>query len=142
MLSRLKITALALALSATLSACSSSASKGTGGVPPSTTPTTMSLTVEVRAASGAPDDFGLVPGNTIAGAAVEVGSTASPDSPSHVATTDEFGSVALSVPSGSYQIKARKNTHDPLCWWYGGTEVEVTDKPVTVELYDLWVLCE
>ena len=46
------------------------------------------------------------------------------------------------VPTGSYWIRAQKETHDPYCWWYSGEDIEVADKAVTVELYDLWVLCE
>ena len=140
MLSRLKITALALALSATLSACASSGSDGAGGAPATATSPTVTLTVKVTAAPGAPDDFGLVPGNAIAGANVQVDTAV--DGTPQVATTDESGTVVLMIQSGSYLISATKDTHDPDCRWHESTEIEVGGSPVTVELDELWVQCE
>jgi len=131
-----------LALSAILAACPSSGPNGSGGVEPQTTSPTVQLTVKIKAARGAPDDFGLVPGDTIAGAEVEVGSSADSGGPSYTAKTDQSGDAVLMVQSGRYRLSAKKDTHDPYCWWYSSEEIEVTDKPVTIKLYDLWVLCE
>ena len=142
MLSRLQNAVLVLTLSTIMSACPSSGPNGSGGAEPLATSPTVALTVKVKAAHGAPDDFGLVPGDAIAGAEIEVDSGAESGGPSYAATTDESGRAVLMVQSGSYRITAQKDTHDPYCWWYSGEEVEVADKPVTVKLYDLWVLCE
>lgn len=142
MSSRTPDAALVLALSAILAACPSSGPNGSGGVEPPTTSPTVQLTIKVKAARGAPDDFGLVPGDTIAGAEIEVGSSAESGGPSYTTTTDESGRAVLMVQSGSYRVSAKKATHDPYCWWYSGEDVEVADEPVTVKIYDLWVLCE
>jgi hypothetical protein len=133
---------LVLALSTILTACPSSGPNGSGGTEPPATSPTAALTVKVKAAHGAPEDFGLVPGDMIAGAEIEVDSSAESGGPSYKATTDESGRAVLMVQSGSYRIIAKKDTHDPYCLWYDGTDVEVVDKPVTIKLYDLWVLCE
>ena len=142
MWSRLQDVSLILALAATLAACPSPGPKETGGAELPTTPPTVALTVKVESANGAPEDFGLIPGNTIAGAEIEVYPGQASDLPSYTATTDESGRAVLMVQSGSYRISAKKNTHDPYCWWYGDEEVDVAGKPVTVKLNDLWVLCE
>ena len=142
MLSRSQNAVLVLTLSTMMSACSSSGPNGPGGTEPPATLPTAALTVMVKAAHGAPDDFGLVPGDMIAGAEIEVDSSAESGGHSYTATTDESGRAVLMVQSGPYSISAKKDTHDPYCWWYGGTDVEVADKPVTIKLYDLWVLCE
>ena len=139
---RLQNAVLVLALSAILTACPSSGPNGNGGAEPPATSPTVPLTVTVEAAGGAPDDYGLVPGDTIAGAKIEVNSIASSDVPSHVATTDDSGRAVLMVRSGTYRVSATKDTHDPNCWWHGGAEVEVADKPVTVKLDEVWVQCE
>lgn len=125
-----------------LAACRSAGPNGAGGVAPPAASPTVELTIKVKAADGASDDYGLVPGNAAAGAAIDVGSTASSDGPSYGATTDDSGHAVLLVQSGSYRITAKKDTGDPKCWWYGSTEVEVADQPVTVNVDDLWVLCE
>jgi len=129
-------------LGCSLAACPSSGPNGSGGAEPPTTHTTVELTIKVKAASGAPDDYGLAPGDTIAGAEIEVGSSDESGGSSYTATTDESGKAVLMVQSGSYRITAKKDTHDPYCWWYSSEEFEVADKPVTVKIYDLWVLCE
>lgn len=125
-----------------LAACRSAGPNGAGGVAPPAASPTVELTIKVKAAGGASADYGLVPGNAAAGAAIDVGSTASSDGPSYGATTDDSGHAVLLVQSGSYRITAKKDTGDPKCWWYGSTEVEVADQPVTVNVDDLWVLCE
>ena len=123
-----------------LAACHSAGPNGAGGMAPALP--TVELTIKVKAAPGASDDYGLVPGDAVAGAAIEAGSADSSDGPSYDATTDDSGHASLMVQSGSYRITAKKDTGDPKCWWYGSTEVEVADKPVTVNVDDLWVLCE
>jgi len=125
-----------------LAACHSAGPNGAGDVVPPVASPTVELTIKVKAAPGASDDYGLVPGDAVAGAVIEVGSTASSGGPSHGATTDDSGHAVLIVQSDSYRITAKKDTDDPKCWWYGSTEVEVTDKPVAVMVDDLWVLCE
>lgn len=142
MSSKLQNAALVIALSATLSACPGTGTNPTGSAPPSAASPTIPLEVEVRAAPGAPDDYGMVPGGAIAGARVEVELTTSSDNTSHIAMTDESGRVVVMVQSGSYRIIATKDTHDPKCRWHGITEIEVPGGPVTVELFDLWVQCE
>ena len=142
MLSRLQNAVLVLTLSTIMTACPSSGPNGSGGAAPPAILPTVALTIKVKAAHGAPDDFGLVPGDTIAGAEIEVDSSDESGGPSYTATTDESGRAVLMVQSGSYRITAKKDTHDPYCLWYSGEEVEVADKSVTVKLYDLWVLCE
>ena len=142
MSAKLQNVALLLALSAILAACPSSGPNGTGGAEPPATAPTVALTIKVKSAHGAPDDFDLVPGDTIAGAEIEVDSSDESGGPSYAATTDESGQAVLMVQSGSYRITAKKDTHDPYCWWYSGENVEVADKPVTVKIYDLWVLCD
>ena len=125
-----------------LAACQSAGTNGADGVAPPEASPTVELTIKIKAAPGAPDNYGLVPGDATAGAAIEAGSADSSDGPSYDATTDDSGHASLMVQSGSYRITAKKDTGDPKCWWYGSTEVEVADKPVTVNVDDLWVLCE
>ena len=142
MLSRSQNAVLVLTLSTMMSACPSAGRNASGGTEPPATSPTVALTIKVKSAHGAPDDFGLVPGDMIAGAEIEVDSSAELGGRSYTATTDESGRAVLMVQNGSYRISAKKDTHDPYCWWYGGTDVEVVGKPVTIKLYDLWVLCE
>ena len=142
MSSRLRNAALVLALSATLSACPSLEPNGTGAAPPSETSPTVPLTVIVRAARGAPDDFGVVPGDLVAGAKVSVGAIDFPGTEAAGGITDESGRLVLRVSSGRYAVQVELGTHDPYCYWYGGAEVEVKDESTQVSVDDLWVLCE
>lgn len=60
---------------------------------------TITLTIKARAASSAPADFGVVPGDRIAGAEVAVSIRDSSNESSYSAMTDESGSVDFMVPS-------------------------------------------
>jgi len=142
LLRRLILAVTVFGLVFSLAACHSAGPNGAGDVVPPAASPTVELTVKVKAAPGASDDYGLVPGDAVVGAAIKVGSTDSSDGPSYGATTDDTGHAVLMVQSGSYRITAKKDTDDPKCWWYGSNEVEATDKPVTVKVDDLWVLCE
>ena len=136
---RARIPVAILGAAAFLGGCPGPGPDDTGGSTPAAS-ATVAVTIKVRAANGAPDNFGLVPGDMIAGARVKVSSTA--DDTPQSATTDESGRTVIMLKSGSYYVSATMDTHDPYCSWYAGEDVEVADKPVTVKLYDLWVLCE
>lgn len=140
--SQLPSTALVLTLATMLAACTSPGPTESDGTEPPATAPKVALTIKVKSADGAPDDFGLIPGDMITGAEIVIDSSDESGGPSYSATTDESGQAVVMVQSGSYRIEMEKGTYDPYCGWFGGEDVEVADKPVTVELYDIWLFCE
>jgi hypothetical protein len=130
---------LLFAVATSLGACVRSNADGLG--PPSTSHE-FALTIVARTASGAPDGYGIVPGNVVVGAKVSVRKVGSHDSEVASGITNESGRLVVLVSSGNYQAYVERETHDPYCTWYSSAEVEVKNKPTKVSVDDLWVLCE
>ena len=122
-----------------LGACSGSDTTEPG--PPSAADE-FALTIIARTASGAPEDYGIVPGNVVVGAKVSVGNIEFPDTEAAGGITDESGRLVIMVRNGTYDVRVERETHDPYCTWYGSTEVEVKNKSTKVSVDNLWVLCE
>ena len=129
----LLIAVFIFALALPLGACSGSDANPDG---------TVTLTIIVRAASGAPEGYGVEPGDEIEGASVAVANVDTPRVEPPFASTDESGRVEFTVKSGTYNIYAKAETHDPYCWWSGSAEVEITDKHAKVVIDDAWVVCQ
>ncbi len=102
----------------------------------------FALTIIARTASGAPDDFGVDPGDLAVGAKVSVENIEFPEVVAASGTTDESGRLVVMVRRGNYQVWVKLETHDPKCHWFAGEQVEVTNKNTNVSVDDLWVLCE
>jgi hypothetical protein len=133
LLPNLLIAVSILALALPLSACSGSDANPDG---------TVTLTIIVRAASEAPEDYGVEPGDEIEGASVAVADVETPEVEPPFAATDESGRVEFMVKSGTYNIYAKAETHDPYCWWSGSAEVKITNSNAKVVIDDAWVVCQ
>jgi hypothetical protein len=129
---RLLIAVFILTLALLLGACSGSDANPDG---------TVALTIIVRAASEAPEGYGVEPGDEIEGASVAVANVETPEVEPPFAATDESGRVEFMVKSGTYNIYAKAETHDPYCWWSGSAEVKITNKRAKVVIDDAWVVC-
>ncbi len=129
---RLLIAVSILALTVSLGACLGSDANPDG---------TVALTVIVRAASEAPEGFGVEPGDEIAGASVAVANVETPEVEPPYDSTDESGRVVFMVKSGTYDIYAKRETRDPYCWWSGSEEVKITNRRAKVVIDDAWIIC-
>ncbi len=127
------------AIAMLLGACFGTNTNGTGE--PSATDE-FALTIVARTDSGAPDDFGIVPGDVVVGAKVSVANIEIPEKEAASGITDDSGKLVVMVSSGKYNVYVKGDTHDPYCYWYGSTEVEVKNKGTTVSVDDLWVVCQ
>jgi hypothetical protein len=100
------------------------------------------VSVEIRADTAAPADFGTEPGEPIADAEVELSNSLVKGNLPITGVTDSIGRVILMAPAGSYNIFVSAPTSEPLCVWLGSGSVIVADSPASVTLDDLWVACQ
>lgn len=87
------------------------------------------------------DDFGLMPGDPVPNAEVEISNLYAPELIAS-GNTDNNGEILLVVPGiGRYYIFAVADTLDPYCWGSGGLDVVVGTEPLDPTL-NVGVACE
>jgi hypothetical protein len=139
-----RVFSLVLCLVSLLCACKSNSSNSTTPNLSTDAAQSVAVTVKVSTAPDAPDDYGVVPGNAVAGANVHVERIEPGQSETTALTmsTDTSGRAVFMLEPGIYTFQAIKETHDPYCVWSESADAEVGDWSMSIELDRLWVLCE
>ena len=87
------------------------------------------------------DDFGLMPGDPVPNAEVDITKMITFE-PIASGNTDDNGEILLEVPGiGRYYIHAVADTLDPYCMWNGGVHVVVGMEPLDLTL-NVGVACQ